>query len=114
MRTSTSISAIISALLVVSLAPGPASAGTTCNIKTFGGTPGNGALIDCLHSYRTDNWDGKNCGGLGWFKGGSLYNSPVNCYDACFNCIQNSINAGATSVQCDDAEGLADCWMGYH
>ncbi|KDQ09128.1 hypothetical protein BOTBODRAFT_179304 [Botryobasidium botryosum FD-172 SS1] len=135
MRTFTRISTTLSALLVVSLAPGLAK--VVCNVETFGGTPGNTALTSCLSTYRTNNWDGKNCGGVGWFKGSRAYSSPANCYDSCFNCIQSkfmpstthlnsgadlyrrsyhadSINAGATSVECDDYAVLAECWIGYH
>ncbi|KAI0074908.1 hypothetical protein K474DRAFT_1600767, partial [Panus rudis PR-1116 ss-1] len=72
------------------------------------------ALHDCLANYRTDNWDGTDCGGRGWFKGSSEYNSPENCYDACQFGISQAIDAGASDVQCDDHEGLADCWMGFH
>ncbi|KDQ09129.1 hypothetical protein BOTBODRAFT_58905 [Botryobasidium botryosum FD-172 SS1] len=114
MHTFTRVSTLLSALLIITFAPGPVVAGVSCNVETFGGTPGNSALTSCLSTYRTNNWDGKNCGGVGWFKGSRSYNSPIDCYDACFNCIQNSINGGATSVECDDYEGLAECWMGYH
>ena len=85
----------------------------TCDTFAFGNID-KGALTSCLNSYRNGNWDGMECGGRGWFKGGSAYNSPNDCYDACQDCIQREINAGASNVECDDYETFAKCWMGYH
>ncbi|KDQ56582.1 hypothetical protein JAAARDRAFT_295606 [Jaapia argillacea MUCL 33604] len=56
---------------------------------------------------------GEVCGEVGWFKGGRAYQSPTDCYTACFGCISSAIDAGAMDVQCDDYERAADCWMGY-
>ncbi|KDQ56580.1 hypothetical protein JAAARDRAFT_295597 [Jaapia argillacea MUCL 33604] len=89
-------------------------ANVQCNIRAFSPTTDKAALHACLNGYRTDNWDGMDCGGLGWFKGSRAYNSPTNCYDACSSCISTAIDAGAIDIQCDDYEGAADCWMGYH
>jgi hypothetical protein len=73
------------------------------------------ALHTCLENYRNGNWDGEECGGYGWFKGGFAYADPDNCYDACESCIDHAITAFADDVQCDDYEGVsAHCWMGYH
>ncbi|CDO75717.1 hypothetical protein BN946_scf184493.g15 [Trametes cinnabarina] len=72
------------------------------------------ALHSCLQNYRTNNWDGMKCGGRGWFKGSHNYKNPTNCWDACAGYIVQAIDRGATAVECDDYEGSARCWMGYH
>ncbi|KAI0633118.1 hypothetical protein C8Q77DRAFT_1218467 [Trametes polyzona] len=78
------------------------------------GATDQGALHACLNSYRTDNWDGKDCGGRGWFKGTHNYKNPQNCYDACAGLLVTAIDQGASDVECDDVEGGARCWMGFH
>ncbi|KAL1943339.1 hypothetical protein VTO73DRAFT_4414 [Trametes versicolor] len=78
------------------------------------GATDQGALHTCLNNYRTDNWDGMNCGGRGWFKGTHNYKSPENCYDACAGLLVQAIDQGASDVECDDNEGGAKCWMGFH
>ncbi|EIW56365.1 uncharacterized protein TRAVEDRAFT_49195 [Trametes versicolor FP-101664 SS1] len=78
------------------------------------GATDQGALHTCLNNYRTDNWDGMNCGGRGWFKGTHDYKSPENCYDACAGLLVQAIDQGASDVECDDNEGGAKCWMGFH
>ncbi|KAI0334984.1 hypothetical protein GY45DRAFT_970717 [Cubamyces sp. BRFM 1775] len=72
------------------------------------------ALHNCLTNYRWDNWSGQDCGGRGWFKGSHNYKSPTNCYDACAGLLVQAINQGASDVECDDFEGGARCWMGFH
>ena len=57
---------------------------------------------------------GQDCGGRGWFKGSHNYKSPTNCYDACAGLLVQAINQGASDVECDDFEGGARCWMGFH
>ena len=64
--------------------------------------------------FMLDNWDGKDCGGRGWYKGHSNWNSPWDCYDACADCISEGINKGANLVSCKKTLGVAQCWMGYH
>ncbi len=98
---------VVSTMLAVSFAD------VDCAINAHGSTD-KGALHTCLSNYRTDNWDGEYCGGVGWFKGSMFYDNPQDCYDACVGCISGAIDSGATDVQCDDYEGLADCWMGFH
>ncbi|CDO76336.1 hypothetical protein BN946_scf184795.g7 [Trametes cinnabarina] len=84
------------------------------------GATDQGALHSCLDNYRIDNWasslgqDGMDCGGRGWFKGSHNYKSPTDCYDACAGLLVQAINRGASDVECDDYEGSARCWMGFH
>ncbi|KAI0332166.1 hypothetical protein GY45DRAFT_1321182 [Cubamyces sp. BRFM 1775] len=78
------------------------------------GATDQGALHTCLDNYRWDNWDGQDCGGRGWFKGSHKYKSPTDCYDACAGLLVQAINQGASDVECDDFEGSARCWMGFH
>ncbi|EIW56366.1 uncharacterized protein TRAVEDRAFT_49196 [Trametes versicolor FP-101664 SS1] len=78
------------------------------------GSTDQGALHTCLQNYRTDNWDGMDCGGRGWFKGTHNYKSPQNCWDACAGLLVQAIDQGASDVECDDNEGGAKCWMGFH
>ncbi|KAL1943356.1 hypothetical protein VTO73DRAFT_4431 [Trametes versicolor] len=78
------------------------------------GSTDQGALHTCLQNYRTDNWDGMDCGGRGWFKGSHDYKSPENCWDACAGLLVQAIDQGASDVECDDNEGGAKCWLGFH
>ncbi|KAL7278788.1 hypothetical protein ACG7TL_007797 [Trametes sanguinea] len=78
------------------------------------GATDQGALHTCLDNYRIDNWDGMDCGGRGWFKGSHNYKNPLDCYDACAGLLVQAINRGASDVECDDYEGSARCWMGFH
>ncbi|KAI0820154.1 hypothetical protein BC628DRAFT_1416653 [Trametes gibbosa] len=106
----TAVFAFLAALAVTQV-----SANVQCT--KFDAPPGSidqGGLQNCLNNYRNNNWDGMNCGGRGWFKGHHKYKSPNDCYDACSGCILESIQAGASQVECDDFEGGTKCWMGYH
>ncbi|KAH9851210.1 hypothetical protein C2E23DRAFT_886679 [Lenzites betulinus] len=68
----------------------------------------------CLDGYRNGNWNGEDCGGRGWFKGSHDYKNPDNCWDACAGLLVQAINQGASDVECDDVEGGARCWIGFH
>lgn len=62
----------------------------------------------CFDGYNTapDNWDGMNCNGAGWFKGGDGgYANAQNCYAACKPCIDASIAGGSADVKCWDVFG---------
>ncbi|KAK7690377.1 hypothetical protein QCA50_007035 [Cerrena zonata] len=100
---------------IIALVPSVMGAAST-NIRAIApaGSLDHNALHQCLNAYRTDNWDGMDCGGRGWFKGTHNYRSPQNCYDACVAGISAAIDSNASDVRCDDQEGGADCWMGYH
>ena len=61
------------------------------------------------------NWDGKNCGGRGWFKGRRSWSGDSDdCYEACDSCISSAIDLGATDAECSQTSGFEACWMGYH
>jgi hypothetical protein len=106
--------AIISVIVVVTAFFITAANAVTCNIYEIDTSLDKAALYTCLDNYHNGNWNGEECGGYGWFKGGISYQDPDNCYDACKTCIENSINSFASSMKCDDYEVLAHCWMGYH
>ncbi|KAF4545287.1 uncharacterized protein LTHEOB_5120 [Lasiodiplodia theobromae] len=92
----------------------PVMGNSETTIRAFGDVD-KGSLKYCLSVYRSNNWDGGDCGGRGWFKGHlSTYHSPENCYDACSQGIRSAIDQGASDVICHDYEGLTNCWMGYH
>jgi hypothetical protein len=107
--------AIISAIAVLAaFFITAANASAICSIHEFNTSVDRDALYKCLATFNNHNWGGMECGGRGWFKGGSAYQNPDNCYDACQNCIYSAIGSFASSVECDDNEGFAECWMGYH
>ncbi|KAL1943351.1 hypothetical protein VTO73DRAFT_4426 [Trametes versicolor] len=101
------------ALAALAVSQVSANASIVRQFNALGATD-QGALHTCLNNYRTDNWDGMNCGGRGWFKGTHDYKSPENCYDACAGLLVQAIDQGASDVECDDNEGGAKCWMGFH
>ncbi|CAO1596985.1 hypothetical protein XANCAGTX0491_000812 [Xanthoria calcicola] len=58
-------------------------------------------MAKCLEQYDVPNWDGQDCGGVGWFKaqnGG--YQNPQHCFHACKGCINWSINSSSTDGYC--------------
>ncbi|KAL0953364.1 hypothetical protein HGRIS_004601 [Hohenbuehelia grisea] len=85
--------------LVLLVVIASARANVVCIIKGFSDDTDKAGLHSCLDGYRTDNWNGIDCGGEGWFKGTHNYKSPQNCYDACYRCISQSIDAGASDVE---------------
>ncbi|KAL0953363.1 hypothetical protein HGRIS_004600 [Hohenbuehelia grisea] len=101
-------------ILTVLVATSGTLANVVCTIHAFADNTNKAGLHTCLDGYRTDNWDGMDCGGRGWFKGTHKYKSPQDCYDACNQCINSAIDAGASDVECDDYEGGTYCWLGYH
>ncbi|KAI0078557.1 hypothetical protein K474DRAFT_1660382 [Panus rudis PR-1116 ss-1] len=103
--------AVVAALVATAL---PVLGKVETTIRATGPTD-HVALHNCLSGYRTDNWDGEDCGGRGWFKGSSGgYKSPQNCYDACQSGISSAIDSSASDVICHDYEGGATCYMGFH
>ncbi|KAL7278750.1 hypothetical protein ACG7TL_007755 [Trametes sanguinea] len=107
------LTAIFAALAAFAVSKVSAGASIVREYDALGATD-QGALHTCLDNYRTDNWDGMDCGGRGWFKGSSAYQNPMNCYDACAGLLVQAIDRGASDVQCNDYEGFAECWMGFH
>ncbi|KAL8738178.1 MAG: hypothetical protein Q9181_000991 [Wetmoreana brouardii] len=89
-----------------------------------------GDMQKCLEGYNGPNWDGQDCGGVGWYKASHTYDNPQNCYDACHPCMEWFISKGSTSGSCWDVFGATTpnydgkaptdvkrqtyCNMGYH
>ncbi|KAH9851220.1 hypothetical protein C2E23DRAFT_869431 [Lenzites betulinus] len=106
----TAVFAALAAFVVTQVS---ANASIVRQFNALGATDQN-ALHSCLDGYRNGNWDGEDCGGRGWFKGSHDYKSPDNCWDACAGLLVQAINQGASDVECDDVEGGARCWIGFH
>ena len=70
-------------------------------------------MTDCWAKYDAYNWDGQNCGGVGWYKGQTAYNDPQNCHAACDQCIRDQIHALAGGAHCENTVSAAKCWVGY-
>ncbi|KAI9813865.1 MAG: hypothetical protein M1832_006077 [Thelocarpon impressellum] len=87
-----------------------------CNVVAKGNIDST-AMTECHEAYRNgkDNWDGKNCADLGWFKGRMAYENADNCFDACWECLAGAIGHNATSAQCENKiTEVSKCWMGWH
>ncbi|CAK5263588.1 unnamed protein product, partial [Mycena citricolor] len=73
------------------------------------------SMHSCLTGYRTDNWDGMDCGGRTWYKGEmNGWKTPQTCYDACATCISEAIDNNVDEVQCDQWVGIIECWIGFN
>ncbi|CDO75718.1 hypothetical protein BN946_scf184493.g16 [Trametes cinnabarina] len=107
------VRAVIAAFAAIAVSQVSGNATLVHEYDAFGATD-QGALRSCLDNYRIDNWDGMDCGGRGCFKGSHNYKSPRDCYDACAGLLVQAINRGASDVECDDYEGSARYWMGFH
>ena len=73
-------------------------------------------LASCVLAYRNgaDDWDGSACGSFQMFKGRrNGYQDANDCFDACSECVLDSVYDGYTSVQCNDVANFDECWMGF-
>ncbi|KAL8997840.1 MAG: hypothetical protein Q9169_003013, partial [Polycauliona sp. 2 TL-2023] len=78
-----------------------------------------------------DNWTGMICNSLGFFRGtADDYKDSAACYEKCYGCLTESIQAGATNAICRDGHGYGvenllrgeaeepdnrgpNCWIGF-
>ncbi|KAL9594993.1 MAG: hypothetical protein Q9219_006721 [cf. Caloplaca sp. 3 TL-2023] len=54
-----------------------------------------------------DNWEGALCNGRGFFRGSNEYSDSAACYEKCYGCLSQSIQAGSTDAICRDAHGYS-------
>lgn len=87
-------------------------------------------MLKCLDQYNAPNWDGQDCGGVGWFKASISYQNPQDCYNACKGCMDWFIDSNSTNGYCWNVHGPVTvnwgggapyavnrqiaCDMGYH
>lgn len=65
-----------------------------------------GDMLKCLDQYKRPDWEGQDCGGVGWYKatiGG--YQNPQNCFDACRGCFNWFIDNNSTKGYCWTVHG---------
>lgn len=107
---------------------------TTCYNQDASPTPKPtnwwGDMQKCLDGYGGPNWEGQECGGVGWYKAYHTYDNPQNCSSACSPCMEWFISQNSTSGSCWDVFGATTpnydgkapidvnrqtyCNMGYH
>ncbi|KAL8705710.1 MAG: hypothetical protein Q9201_001185 [Fulgogasparrea decipioides] len=54
-----------------------------------------------------DTWEGTLCNNLGFFRGSYEYDNSRDCYEKCYGCLSQSIQAGSMDALCRDAHGHA-------
>ncbi|KAI4138534.1 MAG: hypothetical protein L6R39_006739 [Caloplaca ligustica] len=65
-----------------------------------------GDMLKCLDQYDRPDWDGQDCGGVGWFKAKiGDYQNPQNCFDACRGCFNWFIDNNSTNGYCWTVHG---------
>ncbi|CAO1606111.1 hypothetical protein XANCAGTX0491_009611 [Xanthoria calcicola] len=53
-----------------------------------------------------DNWSGVICNNMGFFRGNADgYSDGAACYEKCYGCLSQSIQAGAINAICRDGHG---------
>ncbi|KAL8754285.1 MAG: hypothetical protein Q9199_004459 [Rusavskia elegans] len=53
-----------------------------------------------------DNWSGTVCNNMGFFRGAADdYKDSAACYEKCYGCLTQSIQAGAVNAICRDGHG---------
>ena len=72
------------------------------------------AQWQCLIDYSDFGWTGNVCDGRGWYMKGRGWETPADCYSACYNSTWLSISNDLAGAECHREVGLAACWMGYH
>jgi hypothetical protein len=107
---------------------------TTCWNEDLTPTPKaptwQGDMQNCLNGYDRTDFDGQDCGGVGWFKAFHTYDNPQNCFDACKGCMEWFIDGNSTKGYCWTVHGGTPpnwsggapigankqtfCNMGYH
>lgn len=100
--------------------------GTCGDGKIVSTTGFDGNFIDkntvqgCLANLDTSKWldattgSTFNCHEMVIFQSASKsWNSPADCYDACKNCLSQSIADGVSQIWCNAWSGSAHCWIGY-
>lgn len=84
----------------------------------------------CLNGYDRADFEGQDCGGVGWYKASHTYQNPQNCFDACRGCMEWLIGGNSTKGECWTVHGATPpnwgggapigagrktfCNMGYH
>ncbi|KAI4185818.1 MAG: hypothetical protein LQ346_005814 [Caloplaca aetnensis] len=52
-----------------------------------------------------DTWQGMMCNGMGFFRGSKAYSDAAACYEKCYGCLSQSIQAGSIDAICRDSHG---------
>ncbi|KAL8936800.1 MAG: hypothetical protein Q9211_004008 [Gyalolechia sp. 1 TL-2023] len=52
-----------------------------------------------------DIWEGTTCNDFGFFRGANEYSDSAACYEKCYGCLSQSIQAGSIDAICRDAHG---------
>lgn len=47
------------------------------------------------------------CNGMGFFRGRHDYGDSAACYEKCYGCLSQSIQAGSTDAICRDAHAVS-------
>ena len=58
-----------------------------------------------------DTWQGTTCNDFGFFRGSNQYSDSAACYEKCYGCLSQSIQAGSTDAMCRDAHGYSAVGM---
>jgi hypothetical protein len=67
--------------------------------------------------YQIGDWDTRPCryeDRVTWWRRGSAWNDPRDCYNACHDELEKAVNQGLAEWGCIRQSGLAVCEMGYN